>query len=163
LIVSGSFRISEIGGSSLVIALAFSAMAVLYVISSPPLGHLSDTYGRARPLIVLLLLATVALLVLMMVTMPLPAAALIAVGGTLLTLVGGPSFALLTDAVQAQGKSTVEATFLMNLYWGPSAALGAILGGIFHGAVGAELSFGFLAVVLVASAGLVARYARSAT
>ena len=160
LVVSGSYRIIETGGSALLIAIAFSGMAVLYVFSSPTLGRISDVRGRRQPIIFLMLLATLPLLLLTLADVPIPSVALIAIGGTLFTLVGGPSFALLSDSVQERGGTAAESTFLMSLYWGPSSALGAILAGIFHGVVGAELSFLFLAGTTVASAGLVARYIR---
>jgi len=159
-VVSGSYRISESGGSSLMIAIAFSGMAGLYVVTSPTLGRISDERGRRQPIIALLLLAVFPLVLLALTTQPLPTVALIIIGGTLFTLVGGPGFALFSDLILERGGTTVEASFLKNLNWGLSAALGSIIAGLFHGAAGAEASFLFLAALLMVSASVVARSTR---
>jgi predicted MFS family arabinose efflux permease len=160
LLVSGSFRIDEVGGSSLLIAAAFAGMAVINTVSAPPLGRITDKRGRLGPLCVLMVLAAVTLAILIPLEARLPVTVLIAISGSLITLLGGPGFALIVDAVDLRGGNAAEATFLMNLFWGPSAALGAILAGIFHGAVGAWLSFAVLSAVAAASAGIVYRQIR---
>jgi len=75
--------------------------------------------------------------------------------------VDGPGFALVGDGVESLGGNSADTTFLVNLSWGPSAALGAILAGVCHDAVGANLSFAVLAAVAAVSAGIVYRRLRS--
>ena len=160
LVVSGSFRIHEVGGTSLLIAAAFTGMAVINTVSGPSLGRISDQRGRLGPLFVLMVLAAITLAIVIPVEVRIPLVVLIAMSGSLVDLVGGPGFALVTDRVDTLGGNAAAATFLMNLFWGPAAALGAVLGGIFHGAVGAGLSFAVLSAVASMSAVLVYRNLR---
>jgi energy-converting hydrogenase Eha subunit B len=83
---------------------------------------------------------------------------LIAIAGSVFSVVDGPGFALVGDGVESLGGNATTTTFLVNLSWGPSAALGAVLAGVCHDAVGAALSFGVLAAVTAISAGLIYRY-----
>ena len=55
-----------------------------------------------------------------------------------------------------------EATLLMNFFWGPTAALGAISAGLVHGASGAESSFLILNAVTFVSFVLMARILKPA-
>ncbi|MGV0993314.1 MAG: MFS transporter [Mycobacterium sp.] len=157
LLVSGSFRIHEAGGTALLIAAAFSGIAVINTASGPLLGRITDKRGRLRPLFVLMALAAITLAILVPVEARVPLIVLIAISGSFMSLLGGPGFALVVDGVDLRGGNAAEATFLMNLFWGPAAALGAILAGFFHDAVGAELSFVVLSAVTAVSAGIVYR------
>ncbi|MGA0123083.1 MAG: hypothetical protein ACO3KD_08815, partial [Gaiellales bacterium] len=59
----------------------------------------------------------------------------------------------------ADGGDPAGATFLMNIFWGPAAALGAIGAGLVHGATGAAVSLLALATIAAVSLVLVRRYA----
>ena len=160
LVLSGSYRLSEIGATSLAIALAFSGIAVINVVANPTIGRLSDRIGRQMPILLALISAAVAVILMTLAALEVPTIILIALTGALLMTIGGPGLALIGDEITAHGGSTIQATLLMNTAWGPSAALGAILAGLFHGAVGAELSFAVLAAVALGSAFAVHRFAR---
>ena len=160
LVVSGSHRIAEAGGTPLSIAVAFGGIAVVNAVSAPVVGRVSDQRGRGLPLFALMLLAAVVLVILVPIQDRILLIVLIVVGGALFTLVGGPGFAVVGDAVESLGGNDAEATFLMNLFNGPAAALGAILGGVLHGAAGGGLPFGMLAAVAALSAGVIYRHLR---
>ena len=159
LMVSGTYRIQEVMGTTLMIAAAFGGIAVINVFAGPILGNISDRMGRRQPLLVLMTFAAILLGMLIGVEERIPLVILIAIGGALFSLVDGPGFALVGDGVQMRGGNDAEATFLMNLFWGPSAALGAILAGVFHGTGGAMLSFAVLAGITGISALVVYRFA----
>lgn len=160
LVVSGSLRIAEAGGSALLIATVFSCIAAVSVVAEPIVGRISDELGLRRPLLVLVLSAVVSIGLLIPADNRNLIAALVAISGALLAPLGSPGFALICDAVERRGGDDAQATFLMNLFWGPIAASGAAVAGIFHGAVGAQLSFALLAMVTLVSAGLVFHYER---
>jgi len=159
LMVSGTYRIQEVMGTTLMTAAAFGGIAVINVFAGPVLGNISDKMGRRQPLLVLMTFAAILLGMLIGVEERIPLVILIAIGGAIFSLVDGPGFALVGDGVQMRGGNDAEATFLMNLFWGPSAALGAILAGVFHGTGGAMLSFAVLAGITGISAVLVQRFA----
>jgi predicted MFS family arabinose efflux permease len=138
LVVSGAYRIDEAGGSALVIAGAFIGVAVLSMIGEPIIGRISDDSGQRLPLIVLMLLAV----------------------GSLFMLAATPGLALLFDAVEERGGSVGEASFLSNLFNGPADAFGAVLAGLFHNVIGADLSFGVLSLVALISACVAYRFLR---
>ena len=160
LVVSGAYRIDEAGGSALVIAGAFIGVAVLSMIGEPIIGRVSDDSGQRLPLIVLMLLAAGSLAFLIPAQSPVAIAVLIAVVGSLFMLAATPGLALLFDAVEERGGSVGEASFLSNLFNGPADAFGAVLAGLFHNVIGADLSFGVLSSVALVSACVVYRYLR---
>lgn len=157
LTVSGSYRIAELGGTSLAIAIGFSGIAVINVFLNPRIGNLSDRLGRERPTAIALSGAAIALLAIILAAFEVSTIALIALTGALMMTIGGPGLALIGDEIARRGGDPAQATLLMNLFWGPTAAVGAIAAGIFHDAVGAELAFGMLGVVAVLSAIVVYR------
>jgi hypothetical protein len=61
------------------------------------------------------------------------------------------------DGIHDLHGDPAHATFLMNMAWGPAAALGAISAGFLHGATGAELSLLMLATIAAVSILLVRR------
>jgi MFS family permease len=158
IVVSGAYRLDEAGASALMIGIAYGGMAVMTAILEPIVGRVSDTWGRRPPLMVLMLLSAIAMSMLIPIHERVALVALIAVAGSVFSVVDGPGFALVGDGVESLGGNDTTTTFLVNLSWGPSAALGAIIAGVCHDAVGAGLSFGVLAAVIAFSAGLVYRY-----
>jgi MFS family permease len=158
IVVSGAYRLDEVGASALMIGIAFGGMAVITATLEPILGRVSDTWGRRRPLLVLMLLTAIAMSILIPIQERVALVVLIAIAGSLFSVADGPGFALVGDGVESLGGNATTTTFLVNLSWGPSAALGAVLAGICHDAVGAALSFGALAAVTTFSAGLIYRY-----
>jgi predicted MFS family arabinose efflux permease len=160
LVVSASYRLDEIGASSIAIALAFSGIAVINVFTNPVIGRLSDTLGRRTPLLYALVLTTIALIIMALLAVEIPAIVLISVTGALVMTMAGPGLALVADSISDRNGDSAQATFLMNICWGPAAALGAALAGIFHSARGAELSLAMLAFVAFSSIALTYRYAR---
>jgi MFS family permease len=158
VVVSGAYRLDEAGASALMIGIAFGAMAVITAILEPLLGRVSDTWGRRRPLLVLMLLTAITMSMLIPIHERMALVVLIAVAGSIFSVVDGPGFALVGDGVESLGGNDATTTFLVNLSWGPSAAAGAVLAGVCHDVAGAGLSFGALAAVTAFSAGLVYRY-----
>jgi MFS family permease len=161
IVVSGAFRLDEAGASALMIGIAFCGMALITAILEPVLGRMSDKWGRRRPLLVLMLLAATTMSMLIPIHQRVILVVLIAVAGSLFSLVDGPGFALVGDGVESLGGDDRETAFLVNLSWGPFAAFGAILAGVCHDAVGADLSFAVLAAVAVVSVGVVHRQMRA--
>jgi len=88
-----------------------------------------------------------------------PTIALISVAGAFMLTVAGPGLALIGDGIRDLGGDPLHSTFLMNVFWGPAAALGAIAAGLVHGQAGAELSLLMLSVVAGGSILLVRRHA----
>jgi len=158
VVVSGAYRLDEAGASALMIGIAFGGMAVITAILEPIVGRVSDKWGRRPPLMVLMLLTAIAMPMLISIHERVALVALIAIAGSVFSVVDGPGFALVGDGVESLGGNAAVTTFLVNLSWGPSAALGAVLAGVCHDAVGAALSFGVLAAVTAISAGLIYRY-----
>jgi MFS family permease len=161
IVVSGAYRLDEVGASALMIGIAFGGMAVITAILEPVVGRVSDKRGRRRPLTALMLLTAIAMSMLMSIHEREAMVVLIAIAGSFFSVVDGPGFALVGDGVESLGGNSADTTFLVNLSWGPSAALGAILAGVCHDAVGANLSFAVLAAVAAVSAGIVYRRLRS--
>ena len=157
LTVSGSYRIAELGGTSLAIGIAFSGIAVINVFLNPRIGHLSDRIGRERPAAIALICAAVAITVIVLTAIEVSTIALIAMTGALMTTIGGPGLALVGDEIARRGGDPAQATLLMNLFWGPTAAVGAVAAGIFHDAIGAAAALGMLGVVALISAAVVYR------
>lgn len=158
VVVSGAYCLDEAGASALMIGIAFGAMAVITAILEPLLGRVSDTWGRRRPLLVLMLLTAIMMSMLIPIHERVALVVLIAVAGSIFSVVDGPGFALVGDGVESLGGNDTTTTFLVNLSWGPSAAFGAVLAGVCHDVAGAALSFGVLAAVTAFSAGLIYRY-----
>jgi len=156
--VSGAYLLDEAGASALMIGIAFCGMAVITTILEPLLGRVSDKWGRRRPLFILMLLAVIAMSMLIPIHERVALLVLIAIAGSFFSVVDGPGFALVGDGVESLGGNAAATTFLVNLSWGPFAALGAIVAGVCHDVAGAALSFSVLAAVTAFSAGLVYRY-----
>jgi predicted MFS family arabinose efflux permease len=161
LVVSGSYRIDEAGGSALTIAWAFVGLAVLSMIGEPIIGRISDARGERPPIAVALLMAVASLAYLIMVESRFAIVVLIAQGGALLMLTATPGWALLFDAVDNRGGSVGDASLLSNLFTGPAEAVGAVLAGLLHNAGGAGLSFGVLGSVSLISVYVIYRDGRS--
>ncbi len=118
--------------------------------------------GRHRPIALALLVAAGALILMALAALEVSTVALIAISGAVLLAVAGPGLALVGDGIAKAGGDPRNATFLMNLAWGPAAALGAVAAGLVHGARGAELSILLLAGIAVLTALLVRRSAAPA-
>lgn len=157
LTVSGSYRISELGGTSLAIGIAFSGIAIINVFLNPRMGRISDRVGRERPTAIALVSATVAIAVIILAAIEFSTIALIALTGALMVTIGGPGLALIGDEIAHRGGDPAQATLLMNLFWGPTAAIGAIAAGVFHDAIGAVAALAMLGVVALVSAAVVYR------
>ena len=69
----------------------------------------------------------------------------------------GPGLALVGDGIREKGGDPSHATFLMNMAWGPAAALGAISAGLVHGSFGANASLVMLVAIAAVSLVLVRR------
>ena len=159
LTVSGTYRLHELGAGSIIVASAFSGIAIINVFLAPRLGHASDRMGRRRPLMLALAVAAIAIALIAAVSFEISTVVLIAIAGAFMLTVAGPGLALIGDGIIARGGDPAGATFLMNVFWGPAAAIGAIGAGLVHGAVSAEISFLLLAGVAAVSAVAVRRYA----
>ena len=159
LTLSGTYRLDEMHAGSTIIAVAFSGVAVINVFVAPRIGRASDRLGRRRPLMLALAVAGIGVALIAAAAFEVSTVALIAVAGAFMLAVAGPGLALVGDGIRDQGGDPAHATFLMNICWGPSAALGAIAAGLVHGAIGAEISLLMLAAIAGASFLLVRRYA----
>ncbi|MEY3735430.1 MAG: hypothetical protein RLZZ624_488 [Cyanobacteriota bacterium] len=151
LTLSGTYRLDEIGASATAIAIAFSGIAVINVVLAPRIGQASDRIGRRRPLMLALSVSAIAILLMLGATLKIPTVVLIAIAGAFMLAVAGPGLALVGDGVRELRGDPAHATVLMNLCWGPAAALGAITAGMVHGARGAGLSLLLLAFVAAVS------------
>ena len=158
IVVSGAYLLDEAGASALMIGVAFCGLAVITAILEPILGRVSDKWGRRQPLLILMLVTAMTMSMLIPIHERVALVVLIAIAGSFFSVVDGPGFALVGDGVESLGGNAAATTFLVNLSWGPFAALGAILAGVCHDVVGAALSFGVLAAVTAFSAGLIYRY-----
>ena len=159
LTVSGTYRLHELGAGSIIVASAFSGIAIINVFLAPRLGHASDRMGRRRPLMLALAVAAIAIALIAAVSFEISTVVLIAIAGAFMLTVAGPGLALIGDGIIAEGGDPAGATFLMNVFWGPAAAIGAIGAGLVHGGVSAEISFLLLAAIAAASAVAVRRFA----
>jgi predicted MFS family arabinose efflux permease len=147
LTLSGAYRLDEMGASSTIVALAFSGIAVINVFVAPRIGKASDRLGRRKPLMLALSVAAIAIVLIIAASLEISTVALISIAGAFMLAVAGPGLALVGDGVQDLGGDPAHGTFLMNMFWGPAAALGAISAGFVHGSAGAELSLLVLAAV----------------
>lgn len=159
LTVSGTYRLHELGAGSIVVAAAFSGIAIINVFLAPRVGHASDRLGRRRPLMLALVVAAIAITLIAAVSFEVSTVVLIAIAGAFMLAVAGPGLALIGDGILDRGGDPAGATFLMNVFWGPAAAIGAIGAGLVHGGVSAEISFLLLAAIAAASAVAVRRFA----
>ena len=151
LTLSGTYRLDEMRAGSTVIAIAFSGIAVINVFVAPRIGRASDRLGRRKPLMLALLVATIAIVLIAAAAFEVSTVALIAIAGAFMLAVAGPGLALVGDGIHDAGGDPAHATFLMNMFWGPAAALGAIAAGLVHGAIGAEISLLMLAAIAAVS------------
>ena len=151
LTLSGTYRLDEVGAGATVIAIAFSGIAVINVFVAPRIGQASDRLGRRRPLMLALVVAGVAVVLIAAAAFEVSTVALIAIAGAFLLAIAGPGLALVGDGIREAGGDPAHATFLMNVCWGPSAALGAIAAGLVHGSIGAEISLLMLAAIAALS------------
>lgn len=151
LTLSGTYRLDELGAGSALIAIAFSGIAVINVFVAPRIGKASDRIGRRTPLMLSLAVAGIAVVLIAAASFQISTVVLIAIAGAFMLAVAGPGLALVGDGISDAGGDPAHATFLMNAFWGPAAALGAISAGIFHGAVGAVLSLLVLTTIIVIS------------
>jgi MFS family permease len=158
LVLSGTYRLHELGATSQIIAIAFTGIAIINVFVNPRIGRASDRLGRRTPISLALLVAAIALGLLAAAAFEVPTVILIAIAGAVMLAVAGPGLALVGDEIHANGGDPSHATFLMNMTWGPAAALGALLAGLAHGHTGAELSLIGLGVVALGTLVLVRRY-----
>ena len=147
LTLSGAYRLDEMGASSTIVALAFSGIAVINVFVAPRIGKASDRLGRRKPLMLALSVAAIAIVLIIAASFEISTVVLISIAGAFMLAVAGPGLALVGDGVHDLGGDPAHGTFLMNLFWGPAAALGAISAGLVHGSVGAEISLLVLAAV----------------
>ena len=159
LTLSGTYRLTELGASSTIIAIAFSGIAVINVFVAPRLGKASDRLGRRKPLMLALSVATIALLLIAAASFETSTVMLIAIAGAFMLAIAGPGLALVGDGIHELGGDPTHSTFLMNMFWGPAATLGAISAGLVHGSTGAEVSLLMIAVVAASSLVLVRRLA----
>ena len=159
LTLSGTYRLDEVGAGATVIAIAFSGIAVINVFVAPKIGQASDRLGRRRPLMLALAVAGIAVVLIAAAAFEVSTVALIAIAGAFMLAVAGPGLALVGDGIHEEGGDPAHATFLMNLFWGPSAALGAIAAGLVHGSIGAEVSLLMLAAIVALSFVFVRRLA----
>lgn len=158
LTLSGTYRLNELGAGSTIVAIAFSGMAVINVFVAPRVGRASDRIGRRKPLMLSLIVSTFAILIMVAAAFEVSTIALIAIAGAFMLAIAGPGLALVGDGIAHEGGDPAHATFLMNMCWGPAAALGAISAGLVHDAASAEVSLLMLAAVTTLSFMLVRRH-----
>jgi predicted MFS family arabinose efflux permease len=159
LTVSGTYRLHELGAGSVLVAAAFSGIAIINVFLAPRVGRASDRVGRRKPLILALVVAAIAIALIAAAAFQISTVVLIAIAGAFMLTVAGPGLALIGDGIIGEGGDPSGATLLMNVFWGPAAAIGAIGAGLVHGGITAEISFLLLAAITGASAVAVRRYA----
>lgn len=159
LTLSGTYRLNEMGASATIVAVAFSGIAVINVFVAPRIGKASDRLGRRKPLMLALAVSAIAIVLMAAAAFEVSTVALISIAGAFMLAVAGPGLALVGDGVHELGGDPAHGTFLMNMFWGPAAALGAISAGFVHGSTGAELSLLMLAAVAGISLVLVRRLA----
>jgi MFS family permease len=140
LTLSGTYRLDEVGAGSAVIAIAFSGVAIINVFVAPRIGQASDRRGRRQPLMLALAVSGIGVALIAAAALEVSTVVLIAIAGAFMLAIAGPGLALVGDGIREQGGDPAHATFLMNIFWGPAAALGAIAAGLVHGSIGAELS-----------------------
>ncbi len=160
LTVSGTYRLDEMGGGHLMVAIAFSSMAVINVFMHPWVGKAIDVIGRKKPLMVALLVSTIAIGLIAAPSFAIATVALIAIAGSSIRIIMGPGLALIGDGLSESGGDPERRTFLTNLLWGPTAALGAISAGLVHGSLGVEISLVVLATITAISYLMVRRLAQ---
>lgn len=151
LTVAGTYRLVSLGTSPHSIALAFSGIALIGVFLTPQIGKWSDRVGRRRPTLLALGLSLIAMVLIFVTDATLANIGLIAIAGAGISAVAGPGLALVGDAIRERGGDSTQATFLMNLCWGPAAALGAILAGQFHGGWGGKGALLMLSLIVTIS------------
>ena len=151
LTVSGTYRLHELGADSFLVATAFSGVAVINIGLAPRLGRASDRYGRRGALTLALAVATIAIALIAATSLQISTMILIAIAGAFMLAVAGPGLALIGDGIARHSGDPAAAPLLMNMFWGPAAALGAISAGHVHGVLGAEQSFLMLTAVAAAS------------
>jgi MFS family permease len=159
LTLSGTYRLNEMGASATIVAVAFSGIAVINVFVAPRIGKASDRLGRRKPLMLALAVSAIAIILMAAAAFEVSTVALISIAGAFMLAAAGPGLALVGDGVHELGGDPAHGTFLMNMFWGPAAALGAISAGFVHGSTGAELSLLMLAAVAGISLVLVRRLA----
>jgi predicted MFS family arabinose efflux permease len=158
LTVSGTYRLHELQAGSFLVALAFSGIAILNIVLAPRLGRASDRLGRRQPLTLALAVATIAIALIAATAVQVSTVVLIAIAGAFMLAVAGPGLALIGDGIRQDNGDPAGATLLMNVFWGPAAALGSITAGLVHGAYGVMMSLLMLTAVAVASIAAVRRY-----
>jgi predicted MFS family arabinose efflux permease len=161
LTVSGTSRLHELHAGSFLVALAFSGIAILNVALAPRLGRASDRLGRRQPLTLALTVSTIAIALIAATAFQMSTVVLIAIAGAFMLAVAGPGLALIGDGISQANGDPAGATFLMNVFWGPAAALGSIAAGFVHGAYGVVMSLLMLMAVAAASIAAVRRYVSS--
>lgn len=159
LTVSGTYRLHELGAGPVFVAISFSGIATLNVFVAPWLGRASDRLGRRKPVMLSLAVATLSVALILAVAFKISTVILIAISGAFLLAVAGPGLSLIGDSISQDGGDPAGATLLMNVFWGPSAALGSIIAGLVHGGFGVEVSLVMLAIVAAVSVLVVRRYA----
>ncbi|MGH3076228.1 MAG: MFS transporter, partial [Gaiellales bacterium] len=132
-------RINELGGGAGVVAVGFTAGAVLEAVLSPIVGRLSDRVGRLRPYVVGMLISAAAIALL-------PAAdAQLVVLAVLIGLSLGaglsfvPALAMLSDSAEATRLHQGFAAGLINMAWATGQVVGGIGGGVAAGVAGDAL------------------------
>lgn len=159
LTVSGTYRLHELGAAPLFVAVAFSGIATLNIFVASWLGRASDRLGRRNPVMLALAVATISVALIVALAFKISTVVLIAIAGACLLAVAGPGLSLIVDSISRDGGDPAGATLLMNLFWGPAAAIGSIAAGLVHGDFGVQVSLVMLATVAALSVLVVRRYA----
>lgn len=156
LIVAAPLRIDELGGSAVLIAVAFGCGSLIEAALGPVVGRFSDRAGRVGPYFAgTVVMAAGLVSVGVFDLLPVVAAAVLVVAfGAGLAF--APASALLTEAATAVGMNQGYASGGANVAFGGGNMVGAIVGGVIAGYTGFLLPCMIMAVILTAT-GLVAR------
>lgn len=156
LIVAAPLRMDELGGSALLIAIAFGCGSFIEAALGPVVGRVSDRVGRTGPYFVgtlVMAAGLVALGVFNLLPVVVGAVVIVAFGAG---LAFAPASALITEAATAVGMNQGYASGGANVAFGGGNMVGAVVGGAIAGYTGFMVPCLIMAAVLMVI-GLTAR------
>jgi len=156
LIVAAPLRMDELGGSAVLIAIAFACGSLVEAALGPVAGRFSDRVGRTGPYFAGTLVMAAGLVALGAFNLLPVLAGSVVVVAFGAGLAFAPASALVTEAATAVGVNQGYASGGANIAFGGGNMVGAVAGGAIAGYTGFLLPCLIMAVVLV-TVGLTAR------
>lgn len=156
--VLAPLRLSHLGATGNVIAFTFLCGAVLESALAPLAGRLSDQFGAARPVMIVL---TIGVVFGVLVSLPDSVVSLgivLAAGMPFFGALYAPANALVSQGAQDQGLNRGIAFALSNLTWAAGEAVAASASGALAEATSDLVPYILLAVVCLATLVLLARF-----